>query len=353
MNLSSSQRQTSLDAMRIFAMLLIVLHHYNVRGGGLAAESSGAVSLQGFSEICVNLFVLLTGYFQVLKMFRWQKVLQLWGMVAFYSIGFMIVKYFYFGTLSFRDVLAGMFPLTTRAYWFITVYFVLYLSSPFLNRMLRGLDKKSFLWLLSITFVFTSIFPTFLPKTMALNPNNGYTFSWFFMLYCTGAYLQCYYRETLQKHSTPSTICGFVGYVLLACLLPLICSCVAVLLEKMNCISGISVKLMFYNSPIVFAASLFCFCGFAGLRMNIPYINVVAPLVLGVYLIHDNHFVCSILYTKILHSADTLRSAWYPLIAVGNTILIFCVCCVIEKGRQSLFGWCKSGVEMMKSRNKR
>ena len=86
-----TQRNVSLDILRILSMFMIVLLH-TMGDSGVLDKASGEGVLTIFSvryvfmlsEICVNSFVLLSGYFLVSSKFRVKKLLELWLEVFFY-----------------------------------------------------------------------------------------------------------------------------------------------------------------------------------------------------------------------------------------------------------------------------
>ena len=88
----SKLRDTNLDLFRIFSMLLIVLLHSIDHSGVLeeAENSSGALYfyvrfLYMLCQVCVNCYVMLSGYYLVKAKFRLKKLVSLWMETAFYS----------------------------------------------------------------------------------------------------------------------------------------------------------------------------------------------------------------------------------------------------------------------------
>ena len=136
------KRNPNLDLLRIVSMLLIIwLHSIDHHSGVIEAadKAGGVIGLYirvvfMLVQICVNCYVLISGYFLVKSTFRLQKLVALWIEVVFYSFTikliFMLTGYTPFSAVSLVSCLV---PVFTGRYWFITIYFGLYLISPFLN----------------------------------------------------------------------------------------------------------------------------------------------------------------------------------------------------------------------------
>ena len=99
--------------------------------------------------MCVNCFVLISGYFLINSKFKLKKVLNLYLVTIFYSILLFIPHCILYG-FSLSNFIKSCLPLLMGTYWFITTYVVLYLLSPFLNILIKNLSKKQYLISLGI-----------------------------------------------------------------------------------------------------------------------------------------------------------------------------------------------------------
>ncbi len=65
------QRQSSIELLRIIAMILIVAHHFEIHGGFAYPQDAVSVNriwmqfISSGGKVGVNIFVLLSGYFLV------------------------------------------------------------------------------------------------------------------------------------------------------------------------------------------------------------------------------------------------------------------------------------------------
>ena len=156
-------RNVNMDVLRIVSMLLIVFLHSISDSGVLEASIPGTVMYYwvyfGYylSQICVNCFVLLSGYFMIESRFRPSKLISLWIEVVFYSVVLRIV-FIVTGQQAFSitSLVSCFVPVITGRYWFITIYFGLYLISPFLNLAIKAMSKRQFTALNVILFLIMS-----------------------------------------------------------------------------------------------------------------------------------------------------------------------------------------------------
>lgn len=83
-------RKSNFELMRIIAMLMIVLWHVIIYGNILGIYYNSFMSslfsfLKFFLVIYVNLFMLLTGYFQISTKFKFSKIIKIISQLIFYN----------------------------------------------------------------------------------------------------------------------------------------------------------------------------------------------------------------------------------------------------------------------------
>lgn len=148
----SKIRNSNFELLRILSMLLIIAHHFAVHG--VFSYGTDDLSMNRFwiqllhmgGKIGVNIFVLITGYFSVnAQKLSAKKILKFCGQLIFYSVLiYLIFAYFTDLPFSKREFLHSFFPLTYETWWFASTYFVLYLFSPYLNKLLCQLERKDY-----------------------------------------------------------------------------------------------------------------------------------------------------------------------------------------------------------------
>ena len=91
------------------------------------------------------------------------------------------------------DYLVGLiFPISTRKYWFLTVYIALYLLAPFINKLINALSQRQHHSLIVLSIVLFSIMPSVIPYggedgIVGVNGIGGTILVWFVVLYIIAA----------------------------------------------------------------------------------------------------------------------------------------------------------------------
>ena len=79
-NKKSNTRQSNIELLRIVAMIMIIIFHMAMHEKAMYTGSTEkkifSIILSGLGLIGVNIFVLITGYFQIEKEFKTSKVLK-------------------------------------------------------------------------------------------------------------------------------------------------------------------------------------------------------------------------------------------------------------------------------------
>lgn len=139
MNCKHTERNVSLDLLRVLCMFLIVLGHALFHGKVLDALPANSANyfiisiLRTVLSVHVNCFVLISGYFLCMREFQLKRAILIWGQAFFWSIGLYIVLYFCGAVdLDLKSLIKACFPITQQRYWFITTYVLMLFfgSSP-------------------------------------------------------------------------------------------------------------------------------------------------------------------------------------------------------------------------------
>lgn len=285
-------RDANLDLLRILATLFVIILHYNNTGSGKAflytAELGYHYQMLLFLEVCsicaVNIFVLITGYYQSQSnSISLGKPLTLLAELAVFTI----LRYIAGCALgnevfSVSTFLACFLPRN----WYIVVYIALYLLSPFLNILISVLSKKQFKWLLICLFVVCSCLAYAVDLVNTLTgleiasplglsgSGGGYTLVSFIFLYFVGAYLRN--AETIRSPKIILLISGVV-YLFSAFLL--------FFQARIQFSTA-----LYYNNPVVIVQAVSLFVLFQSIRFKSAIINSLAKVSFGVYLLHSFFF---------------------------------------------------------------
>ena len=322
-------RNSSFELLRILCMVMIVILHTLGHGGALnnLDINSGnffiAHLLKSLSIVAVNCYILISGFFGISSEFKLKKVVTLYLQVMFYSISISLIFWVNnIEKLDLNGIVSTVFPITMQTWWFMSVFLVLYLFTPYVNKLLKSISKKDFNNLLFILILVFIIWPS-LPKFIPIDNKGGYSLYSFLLLYIVGAYISLYYKEkSLNKYTLISI------YILSSIIL-------CVFNVTISRIVGCNWGWYSYNFILIFISSLSLFLFFKEINIKNTVINKVGSLTLGIYLIHDHGYVRSFIYDALNYSNNFDNSFIpYTLIIV---ITIFIGCAIIEYLRQFLF----------------
>ena len=151
-------RNTSIELLRIISMIMIMFHHFAYHGN--FEWNFNEVTLPHLwydfilmgGKVGVDIFVLISGYFLIEnteKLFQPKKLLKFWGQVVFYSImTYLLSVMLRLNAFEIKQLIKVCLPITYPGWWFASTYFMLYLIHPFLNKLLHGLSKTEYQYLI-------------------------------------------------------------------------------------------------------------------------------------------------------------------------------------------------------------
>lgn len=283
--MSKKQRKSNFELLRIFAMVLIILHHYALHGG-LSNISSfgvnkyiGTICLIG-GKLAVNLFVLISGYFLIESEFKLKKVLKLIIQVYCYSIAFFIGYVVLKGMPTWEIIKLTIFPFTSKAYWFMLPYLCVYILSPFINKLIKSISKKQLISLIGILTVMFSGIGFFVSGSELMG-----NLQWFVLMYLIGAYIRLYdFKKFSKKAIKWFSVIGYVVFIIVAC-------GITYMSQYNSSLFRIVSKISSMNFIIVLVEAILIFMVFKNLEIkNNKFINILGKSSIGVYLFHDSIF---------------------------------------------------------------
>ncbi len=179
-------RQCNMELCRIIAMSMIVFYHYLHYVLNVTRDSNiTLIFLQSFSLCGVNLFFLISGYFNI-------RLTSL-KIINLFAIIFILQLLNYFGVycldhnnkINLLSII--FFPISKSPYWFIQVYLLLMLCSPVVNIGLTMLSDKALRFTVSI-LTFATIYSCAIGHNLS-NP-NGYSFLQGLYVYILGQWIR-------------------------------------------------------------------------------------------------------------------------------------------------------------------
>lgn len=312
-------RNSNFELLRIFSMLMIILHHFVVHSYyHPVVNNTNFVNdfiiffFRSGGKLGVALFTMITGYFMIYSKGNIKKILLLECQVLFTSVViFLVFAFFNNDLFTCKNILKYFLPNINITFWFFSSYFVLYFFIPYINKLLLNLEKKDFLKLIVIGFVFLILLPSFFTVRASIT-NTIYLFFY----YILGAYIRIY---DIKKWKKLKSFCGFCFSYLLIILF-------SMLIREFSFNYSILDAYIFYSSNIynifVFSSSLFLFLFFKEVNLgNNKFINGISSTSFGVYLFHDHPLMRDFLWKNdfsILSFVDSKYLFFYGMvISVG------------------------------------
>lgn len=313
-------RKSNLELLRIVAMFFVLLIHYiptRLEPGPSSVHDAfwptvQYLSLNALSIVCVNLFMLITGWFGIhWKLKSISKLLYtivLWGGCSMF-VGWALPHLVPTGR-GFAS--AGFLTEAFTARWFVSCYLMLYLFAPVLNAFLKQVSVRDLGKFLLIYFTVSTLFGWILKSGVF---NEGMSVTHMMGLYLTGHWLR---RCELRIFSIRARW-YLAGYLLLGALL------VAVNLVSYH--MGFTKSIFGYLNPVCILMSVSLFLCFA--KINVPYrrwINLVGASTLPAYLFHHNAWVFG--HFTDLGNWLNANVEW-PLAAMSAAILGIILMCAL------------------------
>lgn len=337
-----TKRRSNLELLRIFSILLIITFHYAYKGGfDFGGALSGNMLLIKtcwmFGEVGVNLFVLLTGYFMVHGAFRWKKLVLLLAQVLFYHIATIIIFAHMVGSYEISDikgVFTTFFPVLSNRYWFITAYIILYVLSPYLNKLIHALSQTEHRRLLATLLLLFCAIPTVFGAVYNTTETLLYynRLIWLGVVYLMGAYIRLYGTPAIE---TPAKAAGLsaasFGFLVVS---------IVALQKYSGFFETVGIKEPAYfwppNTVPIVCLSVGIFGLFLQLRVSDSQaINKLASTTLGIYILHDG-LLNRWLWRTVFKNASYQESPLLFLHMVVTVAVIFFAGAGIDLVRQAV-----------------
>ena len=330
------QRESNLELLRMVCMYFVVLHHFFVHG------IQGIMGFQGFSEqsndllitfingfifFCLNCFLLISGYFGI--SFKVKGLLNIYIQCFFYGLVFYLLHlYISDQPIGWVVLRKSFFVISHSPWWYVTSYIYLYLMAPLLNKAIKHLTKKEYIYVLFIFTILNLYFGYFWGG--AFNP-NGRGIMNFIYLYLIGRYLKIH--VDFSKFSTvsirqKSLLVYLVSSILLG---------VMALVVHKSGIELLESRVWALNNPLLILYSVAILIFFSTLKFQSITINWLAKSCLAVYLIHEYGYVNQYIYPVVTRSYYYMMSSFGNITGVFTLVflafVLFMACLLIDKVR--------------------
>lgn len=288
--MKATQRESGVELLRIIALLFVIMIHYCDKALPLinnGINMNVMLLSRSISSCAVDIFILISGYFMVKSNKRIVgKPINILSQVIYRNLliyGLLIVlglKVFDLKYFAFRIVPASYFPV---------FFVVLYLISPYINRLLTNLSSKALRTFIFLIFILFSVWPTLVDLSQELfdyqwfglstigawGNQQGFNIVNFVLLYCVGAWLRL---DEVSFSTRNKNIIWIVVVIILIFAWTIVCTH----LSKQGMRSS-----WVYHNPLVIIYSILLFLLFKSVHFANTFINYLAKSVFLCFLIHS------------------------------------------------------------------
>lgn len=316
-------------------MIMVVVLHLNLFGGLLSsATTSDNLGFRWvvnfYEEICliaVNVFVIVSSWFlssSKSTSIKTKRVLHLIVSMFFWFVVSTTIAYGLGVKIGINELLSYT-PIIGKSYGFITGYIVLYLLSPYLNKLTSQLSNRAWLILVVGLFILFSLSAPIV-RNGYLYINGGYSFAWFTIIYLIVGFIRnCTHWD---KYS-------WKVYVSIFSILTIIGTVARIYIPSLYVSKG------HYNDPIVFCSALSCFLLFASIKIGnktiCKLLSFFVPLSVAVFFIHANPFIEQWFEEMGFESVINEDIIKYMVYIPSLAVLVFVFCTLFDYIKEKLF----------------
>ena len=283
----------------------------------------------GFFVTCINIFAIASGYVGVQAKFKVTRLVELWLQVVFTCVVCTLgLRFLTDDPVSLERWIRAVMPISGAQYWYMTAYFMLAFTMPFLNAGIRALDRKTSGLVIALMLGIVCG-QSFVGIKGGLGVEAGYSYAWLVILYLVGAYWRLY-GERL-KFSTRQWFLPMVPLAFLSGVVP----------KFLPSAVASRVYWLGYVSPFTVLLSM-CIFGFA-LSLKIENvrarqtIKIIASCTLGVYLFHYTPLIYGHIIKPYITSVQPAGAASWFMYVMGTTLVVFVTCAMLDYVRQLIF----------------
>ena len=331
------ERKSNIELFRIFLMLLVISHHYVVNSGITNCYNFNAISLHMIfyqivglgGKIGINCFLIITGYYMCkgkAKKEKWfNLLLEIMFYKLFFNIIFLITGYINFSIKDFVYGIPILMFIRTGNDSFTALYMILFLLIPYINILIKKINKSEYQRLLLILLFFYSLISTFIN-------DNFEGLGWYTTVYLIGAYIRLHLSNRLNNLKV-GVISSFI------CLSLSIIS--IIIIDFIFSKYGYTNYYNFViggNKILAISTAISLFILFINIKLNYnKIINVIASTTFGVFLIHTNsNAMRKFLWQDLLNVSSYYSKSF--LLSFGHwflsIIIIYVICVIIDLVRK-------------------
>lgn len=336
-NTITKVRDSGIELLRIILMLQVIYLHISFYG----KYSTVNINMGGIHElVCwlqetlsrcpVYVYILISGYFSVTSKATmktiWPKAKKIYSSAIFYSL---VITFLLLVTglanVSASNIIKSFFPLTSRTWYFISVYLLVLVLSPVVNTALTRLSKEDYKILLVVLFFLFSLWQfaaNYEPINKVISVNSvieatkGRGLYGFLFMYIIGGYIRLHVKHAEKPQWKYLAL--YFGFAILDVVLVYAVRGVPILEYYSKIVNS-------NNAPIAIIQGVCLFMFFRSVHFKSKFINKIASHNLGVYMIHEHWLMRKVIWNKLF--VVTKKAAFYksPIFLVKIYGIIFTI----------------------------
>ncbi len=340
------ERNYGIDLLRLIGMFFICVLHINGQGGAMLRVNgyNGSYYACWFLETAaycaVDIYGLISGFAGVDAKHRPSRLAELWLRVFWYSAlgSFLAVNIFHLEVLDAMPWKA-LFPVSWKTYWYFSSYVGVFVTAPYLNRMVLALTERERKKLFAVLFVLCSVC-TMIPRVSQtgsdfLGLGAGYSFLWLSILYVMGA---CLKKIRLKERPAAWYISVYFCSVVLSWLFKI---------QMENYTRALYGKALYgrvftsYTAPTMVICAVSLLLLFQKIKVRSEgarsLIRFLAPMSFSVYLVQVQPYVWEYLLKDSCRDFYRLGPVLCILMVLLSAFLLYCVCTAADLVRVFVF----------------
>ncbi len=328
-----SARQSNMELLRCVAMFLVLVVHSDfaalkspTHAEQLSAplETAWRISVEAIALVCVNLFVLISGYFGI--KFKWKSIANLlfqvffWGVVPLLVVTSMGLRQWDWGDF-------GMSVWIGKYYWFPQVYIVLMVLSPILNTYIDKAKPQQFRRTVMILFAFTAILGG--TETWNIAFQRGYGLALFLFLYLFGRYARINRIAEIYDKSMWSIV-----FFMSTAITVLVMLVVLTFVQDESVVKSLLSIVTSYTWAPTIIASIALLLLFARFEFQSRVLNYIAASSFAVYLIQVNPVVFNPYFNEPIRFMWREFPLWQSALMITAFLVgVFFACVLLDQVR--------------------
>lgn len=342
-------RNSGIELLRIIMMLQVIYLHVCAFGGftDIAKYHGGKLGMFWWCAIMLSrcpiyIFMMITGYFSVKSAVSWsypraigKKVWKIWAPMIFYSVVlYLVCVPTGLVTVNAKDTVRVFLPTLSGKWYFMTLYIIIILLMPFLNKMLSDLKKRDYQILLGIMFFMFCVWQVVakIPSTdgaldlkQIFQTSGGKSLYDMIFMYALGGYMRLY----VKSKDRPNAV-----YLVVFIVLGVINALISFFCKDYSKVS------LYNDNPFAVMQCVCLFLFFRDMKFKSTVVNKISGYTFAVYLIHMDPLFRKVIWKGIFPMTATKEfytHYWFPFAILGICLAIFTGCCLMDELRQQIF----------------